>query len=99
MEDTLSAPRLTALPPEGAPKEPGAHATRPLPPTAKPVLKMDISPPPPPILQPKPMRPLAGVSLNLQVQVAGVASESSPEQLADPSASLEEEKEPIIQNA
>ncbi|KJA29327.1 hypothetical protein HYPSUDRAFT_510795 [Hypholoma sublateritium FD-334 SS-4] len=84
-EDTLSAPRLPSLPPEGTPKEPGAPGARPLPPPAKPVLKMDITPPPPPILQPKPMRPLAGVSLNLQVQVAGVTSEPSPEQLADPS--------------
>lgn len=97
-EDTLSAPRLPSLPPEGALREPGAPGGRPLPPPAKPVLKMDIAPPPPPILQPKPIRPLAGVSLNLQVQVAGVTSESSPEQLADPTylASKKKKKNPLF---
>ena len=42
------------------------------------------------------MRPLAGVSLNLQVQVAGVTSESSPEQLADPALASKKKKNPLF---
>ncbi|KAF9478698.1 hypothetical protein BDN70DRAFT_933149 [Pholiota conissans] len=51
------------------------------------------------ILQPKPVRPLAGVSLNLQVQVANVASESSAEHSsALQDFPLKRKKTPLLQN-
>lgn len=97
-EDSYSSRKPSSILNESDPST-SSTSIRPLPPTTKPPSRNNSSLASEAILQPKPMRPLAGVSLNLQVQVSGVKSESSPDHLgAHQDFVSKKKKGPLLQN-